>query len=175
MSLKPVTEYQDKLSQLFADYCVTTNADEYAKRSQENKDKVISDIYNGKVAEYMVYNTLLVKGKNPTPPDIMIYTAINKSFDADINCGLIKVHVKSCQGDSPFGSSWLFQPYDRLTTHATETDYLALCVLSEEPYMYLVKAADMEYSTPIKHNLDKKVIYEDYVKTYIAMKEMKLI
>jgi len=169
MSLKPVTEYQDKLSKLFADHCVTTNLDEYAKRSQENKGKVISDIYNGKVAEYMVYNTLTGKGKNPTPPDIMIYDANKKSFDADINCGIIDVHVKSCQGDSPFGSSWLFQPYDLLVSKPSENDYLALCVLGEKPYMYLVKASTMQYSNPIKKNLDKKVIYEDFVKTYLAV------
>lgn len=175
MSLLPATEYQLELATKFADFCVKTNSDEYAKRNQENRDKVISDIYFGKVAEYQVFNTLMVKGKKPSPPDIMIYEAKDKSFDADITCGLINVHVKSCQADSPFGVSWLFQPYDALIDHPSETDYLALCVLSDEPYMYLVKAADMEYSTPVKRNLDKKVIYENFAQTYVAMKEMKLI
>jgi len=174
MSLPPPTEYQQKIAGIFAEWCVDTNEGEYAKRNQRIRGKLIIDIYNGKLAEYQVFNTLKLKGKNPSPPDIMIYDKREKSFDADITCGLIQVHVKSCQGDSPFGNSWVFQPYDSLVSKPTETDYLALCVLGEEPYMYLVKAADMEYSSPIKGDLDKMVIYENFVDTYIRIREMVL-
>lgn len=173
MSLAPVTEYQRKIAGIFAEYCVYTNEEEYANRHQNDSGKLVIDIYNGKLAEYHVFNTLMERRKNPTPPDIMIYEKDKKSFDADITCGLIKVHVKSCREDSPFANSWLFQPNDSLVEHPTDTDYLALCVLGEDPYMYLVKASDMYYNAPAKTNLDKKVIYEDFVKTYLAIQKMK--
>ena len=175
ISLEPVSQYQAMLAYEFAKHCVDSNRDEYARRNQTNISKILTDINEGKLAEYQVFNTLMLKGKNPSPPDIMIYGKNDKSFDADITCGLINVHVKSCSGTSPFGNSWIFQPNDELVTRPTETDYLALCVLGEESYMYLVKAADMEYTSPVKDNLDKGVIYEDFVTTYLTMKEKNLI
>jgi len=174
-TLKPISKYQDELAATFSESCIATNVAEYARRDQSDVNKIAYDIYNGKVAEYMVFNHLLKNGKSATPPDVMIYEKNEKSFDADITSGEIQIHVKSCQADTPFGHSWVFQPQDSLVSNPTENDFLALCVIGEESYMYLVKAMDMDFNTPIKSNLNKKVIYEDFVKTYTHMKKNKVI
>jgi hypothetical protein len=175
MPLQPISDYQTLLVNIFAEHCISTNKSTYTLRNQGDMSKVLVDIINGKIAEYMVFNTLLLKGKKPTPPDIMIYDKAFKTFDADIKCGDINVHVKSCEAESLFANSWVFQPNDTLVNTKLDTEYLALCVMSDEPYMYLVKASDMDYNRPAKVNLDKRVVYEDYVKTFLYMKSNNIV
>ena len=161
-----ISEYQKELSSLFSQYSVNTNISEYSKRNQSDIQKVRLDIYNGKVAEFMVFNHFRLMGYNPTPPDIMIYPPHDKSFDADIKCGKLSIHIKSCLNDSQFPNSWMFQPKDTLVSNPKDIDTLALCVLSDEPYMYLIKANKIKgiYKKPIKASLLKKTLYEQDIR-----------
>ena len=159
IKLGHLTEYEISICKLFSNTCYLTNMEEYTKRKQPNIDKVKLDIFNGKQAEILVYKYLISKRKEVSPPDFMIYTKFNKSFDADIKVINNSIHVKSCQNSSMFPNSWLFEPSDTLITHPLETDFLALVVLGDVNYMYLTSAKGIVYNKPIK-NLNKKVIYE---------------
>lgn len=163
INLQLPTEYQDVLCKTFSHYVLKSNTDEYAKRNQDDHSKVRLDIYHGKRAEYMVYNYFLSKNRNVSAPDIMIYDKSKKSYDADLTIDSINIHVKSTLDDSEFPNSWVFQPNDPLVKCPTENDYLALCVLCKEPYMYLIKSEGIEYQKPIKKSLNKSVIYEKQI------------
>ena len=84
IKLNKITEYQDKQSDLFSKYSVFSSLSEYEKRNQFNKEKIINDIYNGKKAEFLVYNYLIYKQKKLTSPDLNIYEKYKKSYDADL-------------------------------------------------------------------------------------------
>jgi len=158
-----VTEYDKKLCLLFARYCAISNKDEYDSRGQDVYKKVVRDIYNGKLAEIMVYTTLQREGMSPSTVDFMIYNHKYKSFDADIVTKDKNIHVKSCLGDGPFPNSWLFQPYDSLVTSPTEHDIIFLVVVDGDGgYGYMIKAdSDIKYKKPLARHLNKSVIYED--------------
>lgn len=156
--------YQEKLSDMFAHEVYETNREMYASRNQDNRLKVIADIYLGKMAEFAVWNLLQRQGKDATFPDIMIYKANKKSYDADITSGDTKIHVKSCIAMGLYPVSWVFQPNDPLTISPSNKDFLALVSIEEEKFFeaYFVKAIDVIdiYEAPRKEGLDKKVIYE---------------
>ncbi len=165
--LSPISDYQDKLCRFFAEASVSTNEDEYAKRNQNDKTKLKLDIYQGKKAEFMIFNYLLKKGKKPSIPDIMIYEKEYKSFDSDMRINDSHLHIKSCLDDNGFPNSWLFQPYDKLTITPDDKEFIALVVLSNEnSYFYMAKAESFTgmYKDPLKKTLNKKVIYERDIK-----------
>ena len=81
IQLNPITEYQDKQCELFSKYSVWSSLSEYKKRNQVNKDKIVNDIYNGKKAEFLVYNFLISKQKEINSPDLNVYEKHNKSYD----------------------------------------------------------------------------------------------
>lgn len=156
--------YQEKLADMFSKQVFNTNIEKYAERQQSDVKKVISDIYVGKMAEFAVWNYLQRDGKDATMPDIMVYSAKKKSYDADISCGDIKIHVKSCIAMGVYPVSWVFQPNDPVTISPSNKDYLALVSIEDGVIFeaYFVKAADVMkiYEAPKKEGLDKKVIYE---------------
>jgi hypothetical protein len=156
--------YQEKLSDMFAREVYETNREMYASRNQDNRLKVIADIYLGKMAEFAVWNLLQRQGKDATFPDIMIYKANKKSYDADITSGDTKIHVKSCIAMGLYPLSWVFQPNDPLTISPSNKDFLALVSIEEEKFFeaYFVKAIDVIniYEEPRKEGLQKKEIYE---------------
>ncbi len=110
------TELLEKYTK-FAESCVQTNKDLYKNRNQRNVDKITEDILNGKMGEYGAYEFLKSKGLKPDElPDINVYQKRNKSFGADLNFGVVPVHVK-CQSEesaNKYGMSWTFQ-YDGRT------------------------------------------------------------
>ena len=161
-TLQPPSEYQKKICRYFAESCVFTNKDEYSRRSQSNTKKIVKDIYYGKVAECMVFDFLLKKGKLSLPPDFMLYSKKYKSFDSDLRIDNSNIHIKSCINGGKFPNSWLFQPYDTLTTSPSPKDFLALVVLSAASYAYFLPALNAIdlYQEPLKKSLNKKVIYE---------------
>jgi hypothetical protein len=156
--------YQEKLSSMFAEEVYDTNREMYESRNQSNRKKVIADIYLGKMAEFAVWNLLQKQGKDATFPDIMIYQANKKSYDADITAGDTKIHVKSCIAMGLYPVSWVFQPNDPVTINPSNKDFLALVSIEEDKYFeaYFIKAIDVIeiYEAPRKEGLDKKVIYE---------------
>jgi len=170
LDLTAPAPYDQALCRLFADTVYETNKDAYAKRQQNDKDKVIQDIYYGKIAEMMLHKKLKELGKHPRPIDFHIYEAKDKSFDCDIQITSSMLHVKSCLNTSAFPNSWLFQPNDPVVTSPTPTDVLALVVLAKDSYCYIGQAFGVSYSNPVKETLNKKVIYENNV--VVTQKEL---
>ena len=170
LDLTAPAPYDQALCRLFADTVYETNKDVYAQRQQNDKDKVIQDIYYGKIAEMMLHKKFKELGKHPRPIDFHIYEAKDKSFDCDIQITSSMVHVKSCLNTSAFPNSWLFQPNDPVVTSPTPTDVLALVVLAKDSYCYIGQAFGVSYSNPVKETLNKKVIYENNV--VVTQKEL---
>ena len=158
--LESPTDYQNKLCELFSEYSFESSIDEYKRRKQKNIDKIKIDIYNGKRAEFMVYNWLNKRNNNPSFPDIEIYTGANKSFDADIVANNKNIHVKSCTKSS-YESSWVFQPNDNLTKQPLDIDFIFLVEIGEENKLIVIsglKAIEL-YKPPRLEHLNKKCIY----------------
>jgi len=80
-----------------------------ARRNQNNKDRIIQQTITGKVGEFAVMFFLLEKNNEVSTPDMTV--TYNKSFDADLTCNKIPLHVKSQRKESSdkFGVSWTFQ------------------------------------------------------------------
>lgn len=119
-----------RLCENFADRVISTNKDEYAKRKQVNLNKIKQDIFIGKLAEWGVYFIYLKRGrKNVSVPDMNIYAKEHKSFDADLNWGLFKLHIKSQNFESAdrYGDSWIFQSKDPLFDFSNEYDIIIGC------------------------------------------------
>lgn len=156
IKLDPITEYQRLQCELFSKFSVFSSLDEYKRRGQANKDKIISDIYNGKVAEFMVYNFFIKKGKSLHSPDVNIYSKRMKSFDADLVIGDVNIHVKSHIKNDMFPVSWMFQKNDPLPSR----DYL--CLVVNNNYMYIKKVSEVKFSEPMKESLrhTKVCLYE---------------
>jgi hypothetical protein len=138
----------------------------YASRNQTNENKVRADIYLGKLAEYAVFNYLISKGRKCSAPDITIYEAKQKSYDADLYVnGQSPLHVKSCIQAQGYGNSWVFQPNDPLVLSPSEDETIALVVATSDAVFdcYIVKALDVieMYRAPRKIELNKKVLYEE--------------
>tara|TARA_R110001632_G_scaffold220795_1_gene350927 strand:- start:148 stop:654 length:507 start_codon:yes stop_codon:yes gene_type:complete len=155
VQLNAITEYQDKQCGLFAKYSASSSTDEYARRSQFNKDKIVKDIYNGKKAEFLVYNFLISQERKLNSPDLNIYGKHNKSYDSDLILVNIKIHVKSHEVNHKFPVSWVFQKTDPLLK-VEENNYLALVVLNKDTnYMYLKEIAEVHFRPPVKQQLRK--------------------
>jgi hypothetical protein len=160
---KGITKYQEKQCELFSNYSVSSSLSEYKKRNQLDKDKIISDIYNGKIAEFLVYNFLISKGKILNSPDLNIYSGYKKSFDADLVLDNVNIHVKSHIINGIFPVSWVFQRTDPLVKSPSDKDYLALVVLDDRgSYMYLKKTSQVLFKDPVKDVLKrtKVCVYE---------------
>lgn len=160
------TTYQHTISELFAKNSVETNVEMYALHNQTNKEKILSDIYLGKMAEWAVFNYLLSKEKKCSAPDVAIYPKRWKSFDADltINDG-DKLHVKSCMAVSHYEISWVFSSKDPVTHSPSPNEFVAFVVVGskQEFDAYFVRATELlgMYKPPMKEGLlNKKVIYE---------------
>jgi len=155
------TFYEEDLCMMFAENCIETNIDEYIRRNQKNMEKIVNDIYHGKLAEVLVHD--YVSNLKPcSPPDFMIYEAKRKSFDADLSTNSADIHVKSCI-ESRYDNSWVFQPNDPVVINPSEKDSLALFVFGvKNNYFYLTKALDVVYEEPRSNKLNKKVVYEKW-------------
>ena len=81
----------------------------------------------GSVGEYGVYKHLQSNGIDVCKPDLKIYEARNKSFDADLFNDDVKIHVKSQSVASAkrYGNSWLLQRSDRVTKDPGANEYFA--------------------------------------------------
>ena len=113
----------------FAHDVVGTNIDKYRERNQTDVDKIIDDIFVGKLAEYASFKLLTSRGKNVQEPDTQIYSVRKKSFSADLTDGINQYHVKCMKKSTAerFGLSWSFQIEDKLVTRPTDNDVLILC------------------------------------------------
>jgi hypothetical protein len=143
----------------FADDVVHTNVDKYRERNQFNVDKIIDDIFVGKLAEYASYKFLLSKGKQVQEPDVQVYSARRKSFSADLMDGTIHYHVKCMKKSAAerFGLSWSFQIEDKLVTRPSEVDVMILCEIdgTEVDIKTIIKASKVArlYTKPVLRKL----------------------
>ena len=163
IQLNKITEYQDKQCELFSKYSVLSSLSEYKKRNQVDKDKIINDIYNGKKAEFLVYNFLISKKKELNSPDLNIYEKYNKSYDADLILKDVSIHVKSHNVSGNFPISWVFQKKDPLLSELKDNNFLVLVVMNKEiNYMYLKKISEVDFKQPLKESLrmTKVCVYE---------------
>jgi hypothetical protein len=163
IQLDKITEYQDKQCDLFSKYSYFSSLSEYKKRNQDNKEKIINDIYNGKKAEFLVYNFLVSEQKKISSPDLNIYEKYSKSYDADLHIKDISIHVKSHSVNGSYPISWVFQKQDPLLSVIQEHNFLALVVMNEETnYMYLKKVSEVTFREPLREYLKetKVCIYE---------------
>ena len=156
IQLDKITEYQDEQCILFSNHSVSSSLSEYEKRSQFNKEKIINDIYNGKKAEFLVYNFLMSRQKKLSSPDLNVYEKYNKSYDADLILENASVHVKSHNVNGSFPVSWVFQKKDPLLSELKDNDFLALVVLNKHiNYMYLKRISQVDFKQPLKESLRK--------------------
>jgi hypothetical protein len=140
----------------FACDVVDTNIDEYERRNQFDKDKIIDDIYVGKIAEFATYKLLKRRGKNVVEPDCQVYGSSKKSFSADLKDGSFEYHVKCMKASAArrFGLSWSFQKSDKLVTKPKANDIIVLCEYTDNcdvDIKALVKAKNMMelYTKPV--------------------------
>lgn len=97
----------------FAKESISTNLFVLARRGQTQKFAIERQIRSGKIAEELVYNTLIVKYPNLSPPDFTIYSNKNKSWDPDLkdNSQQLTIAVKSQEKEQAlqYYESWVFQ------------------------------------------------------------------
>jgi len=96
----------------FAQKQLVTSRSKYRQRNQSNQARITQQIADGKMGEIFAARHLRTQGYTCTEPDFEIYTARNKSFDADLVIDSQQaVHVKTQNAESArrWGSSWVFQ------------------------------------------------------------------
>jgi hypothetical protein len=97
----------------------------YAYRGESNNMKMVEDCVIGTLGEWGVYEYLIGKGYEISKPDMEIYPARRKSFNADLFNKELRIHVKS-QSDKSYkyyGSSYLLQKKDRIVTNPDDDEY----------------------------------------------------
>lgn len=161
ITLEEIDVFQQLYCLSFSEKSVDSSIDQYSKRSQNNIEKIKDDIYLGKVSEYAIYNHYKSQQKEITVPDITIYDANHKSYDADlILSNQYNIHVKSHYFKSPFPESWVFQKTDPLIKSPTPSDIIALCVINHkgQGQAYIDYATTLiQYTKPlIKKSLSSK-------------------
>jgi hypothetical protein len=168
--LLAATDEQKEVARIFSETSSKTTFDKYSQRNQNDKSKIILDSYNGKIAEYMVYNTFISTGRIITEPDIKIYDRWHKSFDADLTYTsktneIYKLHVKNCCPHlMSFKPSWTFQREDPMFKNNIDNDYLILCTVGKGyNYMYIIKKSEAKFGEMILERLHstKICIYEE--------------
>jgi len=106
------------------------------RRNQFNKNAMIHQTTTGKLAEWGVTLYFTDMPCTISNPDMEIYQAAGKSFDADLKLDGEDLHVKSQSVDSAkrFGTSWMFQYGGNGYGHTDpllkkENGYVAFCVV----------------------------------------------
>lgn len=167
ISLIAPSLYQEKISQLFAKQSAINQQEFYAFKGEGSLSKLEMWAYNGKMAEYAVFNTLLSfpQYKYVIPPDVIIYTRDRKSHDADIKTEEKNIHVKSCMVVGDRLSSWLFSTEDKLVKTPKDNDIVALVsiTLPNKFDAYFVEASKLvgNYKKPFSEKTVAHAIYEE--------------
>lgn len=125
-----LTKEQIQVGKEFAQKISINNFEKYSeKRNQSNLSIIESQFRNGIFAEIGVSKLL----KNCSKPNTRIFDfSKSKSqdyFSCDLTDGKNSFHVKSCNIDSKFPISWLFQKIDPLVYNPTESDFIVLTIV----------------------------------------------
>ena len=110
----------------FAEACVGTNKDEYARRGQSKRATIVKQIITGKLGELAV-----AKHLGLDDPDFEIYSKSKKSYAKDLEGDGYHYHVKTQDVVSAekYGTSWIFQVRDRLVAKPTDLDKIVCCTV----------------------------------------------
>lgn len=122
----------------FAELTYLSNLDEYARRGQNNPDKIKLDIAQGKAAEFAAMYYLIEEGHGKVSiPDTTLHR--KKSFDPDLTTSRYNIHVKSQSQESysKYGKSFLFQKKDPLVVNPKDNDRI-VTVLCTGLYIFHV-------------------------------------
>lgn len=123
--------------------------------------------YLGKMAEFAVFNTMIINDKYNfiSPPDIMIYDSKRKSHAADIVVDERNIHVKSFVSEEGRAPSWLFSTEDKLVTSPSALDIVALVTITlpKKFEAYFIPAVDLigKYEAPFNAKTIAHAIYEE--------------
>lgn len=139
-------------------YEISGKFERYKKRGADNKDKIISDLIIGKIAEVSAYSVINRCGKRCSKPD-MVYGIGHNDGWKDLIINNNKISIKSCWKDE-YG--WTFQNED-----PKRCDLYCLMYIKRyhDKYFYHVgyygsknnlKFEDMKHS---KFNSNKKAVY----------------
>jgi len=160
----------------FAEAQYVTSRATYARRGQANRDTIIRQIEQGKIAELMVYHHLRKKF-NVDEPDFNIYKGKKKSFAADLTDGFLRFHIKGQDDESArrYGISWVFTPSDPLVTKPMAQDIMVLVLLKNdtvkiEGFLSALTAKEQNlYEDPKLERLrgHKVVLYMKRIATHI--------
>ena len=116
-----ITLKEDEWTRLY-DSCKVFAENEYEttgahrrKRYQSNPKRVKMQTADGKMGEWLVTKYLKSMGLECSEPDMEIYKASKKSFDADLYVGEHHLHCKTQNAESAqrYGISWVFQAGSR--------------------------------------------------------------
>lgn len=180
MKIKLSKYYLDKCTE-FAHSQIEGSKQLYAYRGEHNINKMIDDIIVGKAGECAVHRYLTDKGMYCTRPDFKIYKAKRKSYDADLYCEDLTVHVKSQSvlSSKRYGSSWLFQRRDNLLNTEDRKEFMAFTKVNgrEVDILGVVRAIDIqdlfgECSVP-RYRATKVALYWDEVKENLPYYKLK--
>jgi hypothetical protein len=145
----------------FANKQVDTSKELYVSRGQA-KDKIIKNIFTGKLCEWHVYQRIKEKGYTCTPPDMEILAANKKSYAADLIANnKYHIHVKSCY-KTKYQPSWVLQNNEPVVTNAQNYEWLALCMYENPDEIKLMKwlnAKSAIYKPTVLPNASKCAIY----------------
>jgi hypothetical protein len=127
-------QFSDEEWEFYYDMCNQYAKDELAstyeqkmKRNQFNTTAMVHQTTTGKLAEWAVTLHFTEKENTISDPDMEIYPAWKKSFDADLQLDGYDLHVKSQSVESAqrFGTSWMFQYNGRGGGHRDPLLHLA--------------------------------------------------
>ncbi|HEY5688537.1 MAG TPA: hypothetical protein VIS27_09565 [Yeosuana sp.] len=131
----------------------------------------------GALSEIAAHHYLWDQGIECTEPDFTIYTAENKSYDADLIAPYDKVpheefyHIKGQsinQQDKPWARSWLLQKNDPIVKNMDANHFL-ICTIVDPESLEVEILGKVKLNVLHKHNLFKKPVLEHLQATKVAI------
>lgn len=151
MKIKISNYIYDKVVK-FADERLGGSKGLYNYRGKSTDNKLKNDIITGALGEYGIQQYLKSLKYKCSKPDLKIYARGEKSFDADLTCDDLNIHVKSqsIQSFKRYGASWLVQRSDKLYKEPKTIDVFAFTNVNLETKE--VEILGFVYATDIKDN-----------------------
>lgn len=154
--LIPITSHDRTLAYTFAESSAEKSVAYYQRRNKEtNFEKVLNDVFNGKLGEIAVAKYYRSLNKNVSSPDFLMNA--NQVHDADLVMDGLNIHIKTCK---PKYNSWLAEK--NAVKNLGDNDYFVLCVMHDVNNIEIVcavQAKNIKWKPPIKDMPTKVGIY----------------